>query len=304
MPVVITTDIPEFFPTEFTNNWMHLVQQKVSKLREFLSIDTIRGKEKKYNQIDPVEMTQITTRAGETNVTDTTMAHRWIRPLQYEKADLLDEWDSELLGEIALPQSELVQNHAMAYARSIDKIALAAATGNASTGQTGSTNTALPSGQKIGATYVESGTATTSGLTIAKLRRAKFILDDNQVDEDDQRIIACSPAQMQDLLRTTEVTSADYNTVKALVSGQLDTFLGFRFRVVDKGFFAYDGATGIRSIVAYAKSGLRFADSGRKVHVDIRPDRSHALQLRTVASMGAVRMEEKKVVEIACDEVI
>lgn len=299
-----TTQIPEFFPTEFSTNWNHLVQQKLSKLREYLSIDTIRGKEKKYNQIAPVEMTQITSRAAATSVTDTAMAHRWIRPLQYEKADLLDEWDSELLGEIALPQSELIMNHAMAYARSIDKIALAAAVGNASTGATGSTNTALPAGQKVAVDYVETGSAANSGLTIAKLRRAKFILDDNQVDEDDQRIIVVSAAQLQDLLRTNETTSADFNTVRALVSGQLDTFMGFKFRVVDKSFFAYNSETGVRNVVVYAKSGLKLADSGRKVHVDIRPDRSHALQLRTVASLGAVRMEEKKVVEIACDEVL
>jgi hypothetical protein len=295
-----TTQIPQFFPTEFSTNWNHLVQQKLSKLREYLSIDSIRGKEKKYNQIAAVEMTQITSRAATTNVTDTAMAHRWIRPLQYEKADLLDEWDSELLGEIALPQSELIQNHAMAYARAIDKIALAAAVGNAATGATGSTNTALPSGQKVAVNYVESGTAANSGLTIAKLRRAKFILDDNQVDEDDQRIIVVSAAQLQDLLRTNETTSADFNTVRALVSGQLDTFMGFKFRVVDKSFFAVNA--GVRNVVVYAKSGLKLADSGRKVHVDIRPDRSHSLQLRTVASLGAVRMEEAKVVEIACLE--
>jgi hypothetical protein len=141
-------------------------------------------------------------------------------------------------------------------------------------------------------------------LTIAKLRQAKFILDDNNVDEDDQRIIALSAKQLQDLLRTTEATSADYNTVKALVAGQIDTFLGFRFRLVDKSFFAYDGATGIRTIVAYAKSGLRMTDSGRSVHVDVRPDRSHSLQIRTVASIGAARMEEAKVVAIDCDEII
>jgi hypothetical protein len=46
------------------------------------------------------------------------------------------------------------------------------------------------------------------------------------------------------------------------------------------------------------------ADAGRKVHVDIRADKSHALQIRTVASLGATRMEEKKVVEIAADEVL
>jgi hypothetical protein len=299
-----TTQIPQFFTTEFSANWEHLVQQKLSKLRDFVMIDRVKGKEKSYNQLAAIEMTQITSRAATTNVTDTAMAKRWIRPLQYEKADLLDEWDAELLGEVSLPQSELIQAHAAAYGRACDKIVLSAATGTAFTGATGTTSTVLPNGQKIGATFVESGSPATSGLTIAKLRQAKFILDDNNVDEDDQRIIALSAKQLQDLLRTTEATSADYNTVKALVAGQIDTFLGFRFRLVDKSFFAYDGATGIRTIVAYAKSGLRMTDSGRNVHVDVRPDRSHALQIRTVASIGAARMEEAKVVAIDCDEVI
>lgn len=300
----VLTQIPEFFTTEFTANWEHLVQQKLSKLREFVVIDRVRGKEKKFNQMASVNMTQISVRAGTTNITDTAMAQRWLRPLQFEKADLLDEWDSELLGEVSLPQSELVTNHAMAYGRKCDEVILAAAVGTASTGATGSTSTVLPAGQKIAADFVESGTAAASGLTIAKLRQAKFILDDADVDEDDPRIIAVSPKQMQDLLRTTEVTSADYNTVRALVAGQLDTFMGFRFRVVNKAFFAYTGGTGVRNVVAYVKSGLRMTDAGRRVHVDIRPDRSHSLQIRTTASLGACRMEEKKVVEIACDEIL
>jgi hypothetical protein len=294
------TQIPEFFTTEFSSNWNFLVQQKLSKLREFVVIDRVQGKEKKYNQMASVNMTQITARAQTTNITDTAMAQRWLRPLQYEKADLLDEWDAELLGEVSLPQSELVTNHAMAFARKCDEIILAAAVGTASTGATGTTNTVLPAGQKIAHDFVESGSAATSGLTIAKLRQAKFILDDADVDEDDPRIIAVSPRQLQDLLRTTEVTSADYNVVKALVAGQVDTFLGFRFRVVNKAFFAF--ANSRRNVVAYVKSGLRMTDAGRRVHVDIRPDRSHSLQIRTTASIGATRMEEKKVVEIACSE--
>jgi hypothetical protein len=294
------TQIPEFFTTEFSSNWNFLVQQKLSKLREFVVIDRVQGKEKKYNQMASVNMTQITARAQTTNLTDTAMAQRWLRPLQYEKADLLDEWDSELLGEVSLPQSELVTNHAMAFARKCDEIILAAAVGTASTGATGTTNTVLPAGQKIAHDFVESGSAATSGLTIAKLRQAKFILDDADVDEDDPRIIAVSPRQLQDLLRTTEVTSADYNTVKALVAGQLDTFMGFKFRVVNKAFFTL--ASSRREVVAYVKSGLRMTDAGRRVHVDIRPDRSHSLQIRTTASIGATRMEEKKVVQISCSE--
>jgi hypothetical protein len=124
------------------------------------------------------------------------------------------------------------------------------------------------------------------------------------VDDSDPRIIVVSAKQIQDLLRTTEVTSADYNTVKALVNGDIDTFLGFKFRRVSSSLLPYNASTGVRTCFAYVRSGLKLADAGRKVHVDIRADKSHALQIRTVASLGASRMEEKKVVEVAADEVL
>lgn len=300
----VMTQIPQYFPTEFSTNWEHLVQQKLSKLRDYVVIDKVVGKEKSFNQMAAVEMTQITTRAATTNTSDTPLAKRWLRPLPYEKADLFDEYDQEYLGQISLPTSEVVNNHANAYLRACDKIILTAAVGIAFTGETGTTSTPLPSSQQIEATFVESGASATSGLNIAKLRQAKFILDDNEVDEEDERIIAVSAKQLQDLLRTVEVTNADYNTVRALVNGQLDTFMGFKFRRVNKSFLPYDRPTGVRTVVAYAKSGLRMSDGGRRVHVDIRPDRSHSLQIRTTASIGACRMQEAKVVTIGCDEII
>ena len=160
------------------------------------------------------------------------------------------------------------------------------------------TSTALPASQKVAVNYVESGTAANSGLTIAKLRRAKFILDSNEVDEEEERIIVVSAKQLQDLLRTTEVTSADYNTVRALVDGAVNTFMGFKFRRTQ----LLPVATNVRSCYAYVKSGIVLAERGLKTHMDVRTDLSHSLQIRSVASLGATRMEEKKVVEIACDE--
>jgi hypothetical protein len=120
------------------------------------------------------------------------------------------------------------------------------------------------------------------------------------VDEEEERIMVVSARQLQDLLRTTEVTSADYNTVRALVDGNLNTFMGFKFRRSQQ----LPLATDIRSCFAYVKSGIVLAERGLKTHMDIRTDLSHSLQIRSVASLAAVRMEEKKVVEIACDEVI
>jgi hypothetical protein len=296
--------IPQYFTTEFTSNWEHLLQQKVSKLREFVSVESVRGKEKTFNQMAAVEMTRITSRAADTTIQDVALAKRWLRPYPYEHATLFDEWDAEYLGEVSLPQSETVANHAMAYMRTCDQTIIDAALGNAYTGETGVTATALPSGQKVAVDYVETGSAANSGLTIAKLRQAAYLLNEAEVDDSDPRIIVVSAKQIQDLLRTTEVTSADFNSVKALVQGDIDTFMGFKFRRVASSLLPYVAATGVRTCFAYVRSGLKLADAGRKVHVDIRADKSHSLQIRTVASLGATRMEEKKVVEVAADEVL
>jgi hypothetical protein len=296
--------IPQYFTTEFTSNWEHLLQQKVSKLREFVSVESVRGKEKTFNQMAAVEMTRITSRAADTTIQDVALAKRWLRPFPYEHATLFDEWDAEYLGEVSLPQSETVANHAMAYMRTCDKTIIDAALGTAYTGETGVTPTALPAGQKVAVDYVETGVAANSGLTIAKLRQAAYLLNEAEVDDSDPRVLVVSAKQIQDLLRTTEVTSADFNSVKALVQGDIDTFLGFKFRRVASSLLPYNSSTGVRTCFAYVRSGLKLADAGRKVHVDIRADKSHALQIRTVASLGATRMEEKKVVEIAADEVL
>ena len=296
----VLTNIPNHFTTQFDSNWKHLVQQKNSKLKEYVTLDSIEGKEKSYNQLDATSMTQIEHRSGDTRISDQAMAKRWIRPLNYDCAKLVDEFDEQFLGEVVLPTSPIIQSHAAAYARTCDKIIIDALGGTAFTGVTGTTATTLPAGQKIAVGYVESGTVANSGLTIAKLRAAKFLFDSNEVDEEEERIMVVSAKQLQDLLRDDKITSADFNSVRALVDGTLNTFMGFKFRRSQQ----LPLATDIRSCFAYVKSGVILAERGLKTMMDVRPDLSHSLQIRSVASLAAVRMEEKKVVEIACDEVL
>lgn len=294
------TQIPEHYTTQFDTNWKHLVQQKTSKLREYVTVDSIQGKEKSYNQLAEASMQLITSRSGETRISDQATAKRWIRPKAYDTAKLFDEFDEQLLGEVVLPTSPVVQSHAAAYARTCDSLIIDALGGTAYTGESGTTATPLPAGQKVAVNYVESGSVANSGLTIAKLRAAKFILDSSEVDEEEERIIVVSAKQLQDLLRTTEITSIDYNSVKALVDGTVNTFMGFKFRRTQ--LLPLVSATDVRSIYVYVKSGVILAERGLKTHMDIRTDLSHSLQVRSVASLGATRSEEKKVVEIACDE--
>jgi hypothetical protein len=159
-------------------------------------------------------------------------------------------------------------------------------------GETGSTSTVLPSTQKI----TESGT---DGLTIAKLRTAKEKFDLASVDPSIARFIVVSPRQITDLLGTTEVTSSDFNTVKALANGEINSFLGFNFIVSNR----LSIASSKRSCIAFAQDGITLA-VGKDVsaRIDERADKSYATQVYYCMSIGATRMEEEKVVEVQAHE--
>ena len=105
------------------------------------------------------------------------------------------------------PTSTYARAAAAAMSRAIDDELIAAATGSAKTGKSGSSSTALPAGQQIA-----NGSA---NLTLAKLLVAKQIMDSSDVDEDNRHIVI-SPKGLQNLLNVTEVKSADYNSVNTL----------------------------------------------------------------------------------------
>ena len=209
--------------------------------------------------------------------------------MDYEFADLIDEQDKVRL--LIDPTSSYAQAAAYAMGRAMDDEIISAALGTAFTGETGSTSTTLPAGQQIA-----SGSA---DLTLAKLIEAKKILDLADVDPSINRYIAVGPNQIEALLNNTTVTSSDFNTVKALVQGEIDTFMGFRFIVSNRLSKTGD----IRSCFAWAEDGLALA-VGKDImaRIDERSDKGYATQVYYCMSIGATRMEEEKVVQIDCDE--
>jgi len=189
------------------------------------------------------------------------------------------------------PKSKLTQGAIWALGRAMDQLIIDAANGTAYTGKEGATSTVLPSTQKVA--------VGSSGLTIAKLLAAKQILDENEVDPNDPRFCIVTAEQVGDLLNTTEVKSVDYNTVKALANGQLDSFLGFKF--IRSELLSKTSTT--RYCLAFAKSGMSLC-IGKDVNtkVDERADLSYATQIYASMTLGATRLEEVKMVEIACKE--
>ena len=297
--------LPAHFPIEFDNNWSVLTQEMLNRLKAFVQVETVQGQEKQFNQIGQKDWQPITSRGSDTVITDTPTGKRLLRASAFDTADTFDEWDNEFLGNVVLPSSDVMQVHGAGYNRLLDQVIVQSALGNAtvpvvqSTGLTTYTSVALPSSQNIAINYVETGSTANSSMTLGKLRQAKFIFDDNDVDESEERVIALCAKELNALLRDTQIGSHDWNDVQAWVDGKLEKFMGFTLKRVSKT--VNPAVSGVRIVPAWVKSGIKLADSGKKAYMDVLPMKRHALQMRSTAAVGGTRMEEKKVVAIYCD---
>ena len=294
MSVQITTA----FVNQYKANVEHLLQQKGSRLRPFVRVESQNAEYEFYDRIGATNAQEVTGRHQDTPLITVPHDRRRVSLRDFDWAELIDRTDRIRL--LIDPTSPYAQNAGFALGRKIDEIIIEGAFDTVYTGKTGSSSVTFPSGQQIAHNYVESGSAANSGLTVAKLRQAKQILDENETDPSDPRYIICTARQIHDLLTTTEVTSSDYNSIKALVSGQVNSFLGFEF--VRTELVATD-TNSYRRVIAYSKSGLLLA-MGMDINVDIGPrrDKRNSVQVYCSASFGTVRMEEEKVVEIKCVE--
>ena len=286
-------EVTTAFVQQYTTNVGLLLQQRGSKLRDAVTVGSYTGKAAKaIEQIGAVTAQARVTRHGDTPLISTPHDARWVFPTDYEWADLIDDQDK--LRMLIDPTSPYALNGAYALGRAMDGLIISSALGTAKTGENGTTNTAFDTANQQVA-------AATTGLTIAKLREAKKILMENEVDvEMDPLFIAVTANQLDDLLGTTEVTSADYNTVKALVQGTVDSFMGFKF--IHTEMLGTD-SSGNRRVIAWARSGLHLGMwNDVNSRIDQRADKSYATQVYVKGTFGATRTEEGKVVEILCDE--
>ena len=280
------------FVQQYTTNVALLLQQRGSKLRECVTMGSYTGKAAKaVEQIGAVTAQARTSRHADTPLISTPHDARWVFPTDYEWADMIDDQDK--LRMLIDPTSPYAVNGAYAIGRAMDDVIIAAALGTSMTGENGSTSTVFDTtNQRIAV----GGT----GLTVAKLRQARRILMTNEVDVSaDPLYIAVTAQQLDNMLGTTEATSSDYNTVKTLVSGDINTFLGFKFIQVER--LGVDGS-GDRRCIAWAKSGLHLGMwNDITTKISERADKSYATQVYVKGTFGATRTEEKKVVEIICD---
>ncbi len=145
----------------------------------------------------------------------------------------------------------------------------------------------------------------TTALDYKDIIEASKFLNDNGVPGGD-RHIALTAKGLEDLLSDTTVTSADYNAVKALMVGDIDTFMGFKFHIIEsrsEGGLSIDGANEVDAY-CWHKSAV-----GLAIGIDIKTEVNYIAQKTSwlcngVMKAGAVTRDTDGVIELNYDEVV
>ncbi len=309
----MNSQIEQWRVVAFTQNVQHLSQQKGSRLAPVVRKELFKGKSEMFDRLGLGVAQKKTGRNQDTPNMDLEHSRRMVTTAMYEWSTLVDRKDK--LQNIHDPESEYAKAARNALGRSMDDVIITGLLGTAKYGEDGSSSATLGNTNRVASV---SGSAIAT-LNVAALRKAKQLLD--AAEAEGQRYLVLNAVGLQSLLGQTEVTSSDFNTVKALVNGEVDTFLGFKFihseRLITSATYAsawtyntttglYDsggsavGATDV-SAIAFVGDGLILGmNEGMVGRIDERNDKGYDMQVYASMDFGSVRMEENKVVEIVC----
>jgi hypothetical protein len=287
----MNTTITSAFVQQFHDSFVAANEQKESRFESrIVNRGAITGSSFTANDMGTIEMSQVTNRYGDTEFTIPDVGTRQALMSDYDVAVPVDAFDLPKL--LANPQGDYLQRAVAAAQRKKDAVIYAALKGNAlrRTDESGSyANQAMVAGQVIAA----GGT----GMTKAKIIQTKKLFRTNEADEHngEELFMAYDAGMLEDILSDTTLTSADYMAVKMLQSGAIDgKWMGFNW-------VPYELLTGTttKTTVAWAKSAAHVG-FGKNITTDIGPrrDKRNLIQIYVALSLGAVRVNEYKVVTI------
>lgn len=286
----MSQQITEAFVQQFADNFMHLAQQATSRLEPTVTIEpNIVGMSKSINRLGQRTATRRTQRHGDTPINDQPHSTRFVDLYDWEDGDMVDDQDK--IRMLVDPTSEYVKAMIASLNRAKDDVIISAL-GSSSRATTG--GIILPASQKIAV----GGT----GLTKTKIIQAKKMFRLNEADEEsgEELYMVYHAQALNDILADTTLTSADFLAAQMLQSGTLrGKWMGFNWIPSER--LPKSGAT--RLCYAYAKSGVTLG-KGAEIATEVGKDAGKGFNVRIYAKMsiGAVRVEEEKVVEIAAND--
>ncbi len=286
----MSTQAPTHFVKGFKQGITHLAEQKESRLRNHVRFETLEtGDRNFFDQVGSVTAVPSTTRHADTPLTDTPQSRRMVVPVSYKHADLIDKAD--MLRTLNDPSGAFSVAFGRAFGRAADDVIIAAALGTAKYGVDGSSSETFPGGDYT----IAAGAA---GLTLVKIIGANKVLRAAENDPEEGFKLCVSQEQMEDVLNDSTITSSDYASMRALMSGSISSFMGFDWIQSERLTTSTD-----RQCLAWAKNSILFGTLEEfNVRVSERADKSYSTQVFAENDMGATRMDATGVIDIRCVE--
>jgi hypothetical protein len=270
---------------QYKANVTLLFQQEGSLLRPIMREEAASGKITYFELIAPTAAVKRTVRHQLTPHTPSLHSRRGAIMEDYEWNDYVDDQDK--IRMLIRPESPYARNAGYALGRSLDNVCYTQLRGTALTGETGAGTQALPAAQKIA--------HGSTGMTLEKILQAHRILGRNKVPMRD-RYFVIEPFGIEDLLGLVEITSSDYASVKALATGEVNSFMGFNW----VNYLEMAAESNVFYALACHKdsSGLAIGED-IMTKIDELPERGYTTQVYARGTFGAVRIQDEGVIEIA-----
>jgi hypothetical protein len=268
-----------------------LAQQEGSRLRECVDVRMVGpGEEFSFDQLGIAEPQEITTRHADTPISDIEHDRRWVTPKTYARAELIDKPDAlKSINDFTNPYLRAI---ALGMGRQWDRAIIDAALATARTGKTSGTST---ESFDTGTNTIASGSV---GMTLAKINEAAKIL--RKYEHPKPWFMVCAADQIEDLMNDSTMTSADYNSVRMLMAGDVNTFGGFTWKTTQ--LLDVDG-TPDRTCLAWSKSSMLLAMLENPFsRITEESAKNYSTQVYYRSEFGSTRMQLRGVVDVQCTE--
>ncbi len=286
----MSNSIPVHYAQLFTDGIQLEQQQLQSRLQSAVRVEPVtNGDRAFFDKMSPAAMTARAGRHTDTVLTDTTHTRRMVVTSTFDKADMVDIRDEVRV--LNSPVNAYTQTYAAAANRNKDQIIIDQFFATAASGAAGAGTEAHPASHQIA--------SNSEGMTLAKIVQARQILMESEVDMNETLFMVVKAEQIADILNDGTITSNDYNSVRLLMAGDIDSFMGFQWIHTELlGLTSTDTAC-----CAFARNSMLLGiATDSTADISRRPDKNNGLQVSMTQDIGATRMDEVGVVRIACQE--
>lgn len=300
--------IPSHYVQGFISNLNLAPQQTDARLVGCVDADLSHTKPGKMFNADDIgaddDEVEVVTRAPDSPESFSEHKRRVGFFKSYQKGRFIDDLD--VVRMMQDPTNTVMAGMMATKRRATDDRIIAGFFADAREGEEGGTTVTFPAGQIIAVDnrdYLhDAETVAASGdlpLTVGKLIKAKTMLDQSEIEG--ERYFAAGSVQLGNLLSSTAVTSADYNGIKALVNGETNSFMGFKFVRTER----LPVASSIRKCCAWVKPAMVYKERPiQNAWIDRRKDKSGRWYAYYEVERGSLRRYDTGVIQVLCTEVV